>query len=419
MNMIDDSFDVIIIGAGPAGLTTALALAGSGLSILILDKAKFPRDKACGDALSGKVLDVLKKLPGNLYEEFSAFPRKMASDGIRFIAPGKQFIDVPFALNPDPSRPAHGFTFRRIDFDNLLLQKAMQVNEVTVLENVRPERIMVTHDHAVVYTTNRMFRSRIVVGSDGSHSIVKKCLIRGKPDFEHHSLGIRAYFTGISDPHPANFIELFFLKELLPDYFWIFPMYDAVYNVGLGISVRKVRKNQLNLTRLFSETIDNDPELRLRFRDARMTGIPEAHDLPLGPANHPLSGDHFLLTGDAASLIDPFTGEGIGNAMTSGEIAAGIIRKAFASKNFSSGSLKEYDRLVKNKLERELKMSRRIKRLASSETLFNFVVKKAAANREIREMFPGMYSDPAIKSKLADPLFYLRLLFKPAGNDHD
>jgi flavin-dependent dehydrogenase len=117
-----------------------------------------------------------------------------------------------------------------------------------------------------------------------------------------------------------------------------------------------------------------------------------------------------MLVGDAASLIDPFTGEGIGNAMTSGIIAADIAKKAWQQRNFSPEFLRKYDELVYKELWGELKLSRTLQKLVELPWLFNFLVNKARKNQSIRDMIGCMFEDLDMRTKLRSPGFYLRLL---------
>ena len=133
--------------------------------------------------------------------------------------------------------------------------------------------------------------------------------------------------------------------------------------------------------------------------------------LPLGSKKRDISGDGYLLLGDAASLIDPFTGEGIGNAMLSGMVAADIAEKAISANNFSKILLQEYDVTVYRKLWNELSLSKRLQNLSKHGWLFNFVVNKASRNKTVQETISCMFNDLDIRSQLRKPSFYFKLLF--------
>jgi flavin-dependent dehydrogenase len=127
--------NVLIVGAGPAGTTLSLFLSEKKISHLIIDKAIFPRDKVCGDALSGKVMDVLRKLDKNISEEInSAGQFFTGSYGVKFAAPNGKFIDIPFKKDLGALSQPPGFISKRTDFDHFLFQK-IDRKYATVIEN--------------------------------------------------------------------------------------------------------------------------------------------------------------------------------------------------------------------------------------------------------------------------------------------
>jgi len=410
--MPEKIYDIIIAGAGPAGLSTALNLAGSNLSVALIEKDSFPREKICGDALSASVMNVLKRFPDNIYQDFMDFPGKTSSNGIRFIAPDYNFVDVPFTLDASPATSYSGFICKRIDFDNFLFEKVQRYKNISVFRNFRISHAEVSNEGVIISDGKEELKAKMVIGADGIHSVIASSLSGNKFNPDHYSIAVRAYFKNVKDLHPKGYIELHFFKDLLPGYFWIFPMQNDEVNVGLGMMFNRVRKNKRNLSKTLLELIERTPELKTRFENATMTGKIEGYGLPLGPVKKIISGNRFLLTGDAASLIDPFSGEGIGNAMVSGEIAARVIKEAFLKEDFSGEFLSTYTRSIERRMGKELKISRWIQQLASLPWLFNFVVGKARKNDDLRKMLTKMYTNQEVKSELINPLFYIKLLFK-------
>lgn len=410
--MIDQCYDIIIAGAGPAGLSTALNLAGTNLSVALVDKDIFPRGKICGDALSASVMNVLKRFPDNIYRDFLDFPRKTPSNGIRFIAPDQSFVDVPFTLKENPDIPGSGFICKRIDFDNFLFEKVQRYKNISVFQDFKISHAVRSNGGVMVSDSNVELKAKMVVGADGLHSVIASSFTGNKLDHQHYSIATRVYFQNVKDLHPQGFIELHFFKEILPGYFWIFPMQNDSVNAGLGMMFNRVKKNRKNISETMLDLIEKTPELRKRFENATMTGKITGYGLPLGPVKKTLSGNRFLLTGDAASLIDPFSGEGIGNAMVSGEIAAQVIKEAFLKGDFSNEFLKTYDKIIEKKILKDLKISQWIQKLAGFPWLFNFVIRKAGKNDELKKMLTKMYSDQKVKSELLRPTFYMKLLFK-------
>jgi flavin-dependent dehydrogenase len=182
-------------------------------------------------------------------------------------------------------------------------------------------------------------------------------------------------------------------------------------NVGIGMRADKMTEKGINLKKLFEEVVSKNPAICRRFESAALQGNVSLFGLPLGSKRRKLHGDNFLLLGDAAMLIDPFTGEGIGNGMMSGMMAADVIQKALQANDCSYNTLAEYDKLLYKRLGEELQLSYRMQQLVNFPSLFNFVVKKANSNPLLRETISCMFDDIELRNRLRKPSFYLRLLF--------
>jgi len=411
----DYTTDVLIAGAGPGGATTSIFLAKEQVKHLIIDKAVFPRDKICGDALSAKSVGMLRRISPEWQQYFLADESKaVISSGIQFIASDNTVLDVPFSLKEMDENNPPGFVSRRIDFDNalasLLDQQYGQLLTGTLLENIeeRNDGLLVTVQQGGLQKT---IFTKMIVGAEGRSSMVAKKMAGHSVEPAHYSAGIRAYYKNVGGLHQQNYIELHFLKELQPGYLWIFPLPNGAANVGVGMLSKAVSAKKANLKQLMQDAINTHPNLKDRFTHAVMEGPVEGWGLPLGSRKRRLSGNRFLLTGDAGSLIDPFTGEGIGNAMVSGLVASRVIKKAVAANDYSSGLLQQYDHDLYKKLWAELKLSHYLQILTSKPRLFNFVIGKASRSKELRETISCMFESVDIRKKFTDPLFYLRILF--------
>ncbi len=407
---------VIIVGAGPAGAGISFFLSKYEIPHVVIEKETFPRDKVCGDACSGKTALVINRAnPEWLAEILNNQEQFLPSWGITFVAPNGKALDIPFTVNRTKETRAPGFTVPRLDLDSFLFSKMpspwctiYQDATISSITNAG-KQVTVSMLHASQeYTIN----APLIVGADGDKSVVRKQFMSEHTAPKTSAVGLRAYYEGITGMHNENFIELHFLPEMLPGYLWIFPLPGGRANVGVGILSERIREKKINLREQMLSAIKNNPQIAPRFANARLIDKIHGWGLPLAMQRQPLSGDNFILCGDAACLIDPFSGEGIGNALYSGMLAAMAIKEALPANNFSAPFLKKaYDDVLYKRLGDELKISATLQRLCKYPWLFNFVVNKANKSPSLRNTISCMFTDMDLREQLSKPSFYLKILF--------
>jgi len=403
-------YDVIIVGAGPAGTCAALYGHRQGLKTLLLDKSQFPRDKTCGDALSGKsvkVLDDLGLISGVDNLNGSIIKR------IIFGNPRHSECELLLDKSLNKKHITHGYVIPRIAFDNFMLEEAKKVSKYE--DGFTVNDLIFDNNNIVVGVKGRTkngeekeFRGNLVFGADGPSSIVSKKAGLYDMNMEHTAVGIRCYYENVKDL--TDQIELHYVKEMNPGYFWIFPAGQNRANIGVGLLKSIVKKEERKLSDIMLDVIDSE-NFRHRFKDAVPMEKPKGWNLPFGSIKRENHGDGFLLLGDAAGLVDPFTGEGIGNAMVSGRIASEIAARSKQDNNFTKQYLKKYDQDLWGYLGNELSTSSKLLKLAHSKFLLNFVIDRAARNKKVRDLMSGMLAEEIPKSELSNPLFYLKILF--------
>ncbi|MDU0371276.1 geranylgeranyl reductase family protein [Hymenobacter endophyticus] len=406
--------DICILGAGPGGATAALHLANAGHRCLLLDRATFPRDKVCGDALSGKVISELRRIGEELPARFAAEPIQLPSWGIDFYAPNGRRLAVPFKprYNPALDRAA-GHISKRLHFDNFLIEEVRRHPEIDFRENTdvaRHEQLPNGTWRLLAADGQEIATCRLLLVANGAQSHFARVVGGHELEPEHHCAGLRAYYRGVQGLHPDNFIELHFIKEFLPGYLWVFPLPNGEANVGVGMLTEAVSKKKVKLRERLEEILKTHPALKDRFATAERLGPVRGFGLPLGSKRRPLSGPGYLLLGDAGSLIDPFSGEGISHAMVSGRHAADWAARALAAQDFSPVFLKGYDAAVYNRLWQELRLSRAMQRLLGYPWLFNFIANRAANNPTLAETISNMFLDLDLRERLRQPSFYVKLL---------
>ena len=377
--MEKSDFDIAIVGAGPAGSTCALALKDSGLKVALLDKHSFPRDKVCGDAIGGRVNKVLNEISPELLSELNAYPSKNNSSGWKLFSPNGKTIEVNF-VNP-------GYVSKRIDFDAWLFEKVSGQKNVSVINSGISNLHAVERGIEIISEDGTKINTKLVIGCDGAHSIVAKKLAGFKVDHRHYSGAVRAYYQNVEGTSKSEMLEIHLVKGFLPGYFWIFPLHDNLCNVGFGMLSSDIKERRIDLKASLKQIIQSSPQLTDRFRNAALVDDITGFGLPLGGIRRSISGNRFMLCGDAASLIDPLTGEGIGNAMLSGVYAAKKARQCCEKNSFDANEMKGYDEAVYTKLLPELKKNLFMQRAFNRPWLINVLVNVAIASPGLKDWF--------------------------------
>lgn len=407
---------VIIVGAGPAGAGVSFYLTKFGIPHVVIDKESFPRDKVCGDACSGKTALVINRAnPEWMTEILANATDYLPSWGITFVAPNGKALDIPFSPGRTADSKAPGFTVPRLHLDNFLFSK-MASPLCTIYQQSKIENILHSNNSVTVTMTCNgdihTITAPVIIGADGDKSVVRKQFLSHNTTPKTYAVGLRAYYEGVTNMHHENFIELHFLPEMLPGYLWIFPLPHGQANVGVGILSEVIRDKKINLREQMLAAIKNNPQIAPRFANATLVDKIQGWGLPLAMERQPMSGNNFILCGDAAALVDPFSGEGIGNALYSGMLAAMAIKEALPGNDFSASFLKtNYDDVLYKRLGDELKISATLQRLCKYPWLFNFVVNKAYKSESLRNTISCMFADIDLRDQLRKPSFYLKILF--------
>jgi len=390
--------DVIIVGAGPAGSSAALGLEGSGLKVALIDRHTFPRDKICGDALSPDVVNQLATFPFQTQEALLQMPHKVVSKAVRFVSPNYTVSDVKLT-----SQGLSGYVIPRMQFDAFLVNQALQSKDVTAYFGKAVKSVNRTDGGVSVHLSDdTMLEGKMILAADGSHSIVKRSLHQEKPDKGHYCAGLRIYYEGVTGFSEDNAVELHFYKELLPGYFWVFPLANGQANVGIGMLSDYIQKKQINLKEKLHEIITTHPNVKDRFKHARPLEDVRGFPLPLGSKKRVISGDNFLLLGDAASLINPLSGEGIANAIRSGRVAADHLRSSFKNNCFSAYDNRAYDQVIYRRMWNELRMNYWVQRFMRSPKRCEWLLKYAIANPMVQDLvMSGFDAKSLLKRKSA------------------
>ncbi|BAJ30294.1 MULTISPECIES: geranylgeranyl reductase family protein [Kitasatospora] len=331
---VESTADVIVVGAGPAGASTAYWLAQAGLDVLLLEKTEFPREKVCGDGLTPRAVKQLVDMGIDVSAD-----GWLRNKGLRIIGGGVRLeLDWPdLAAFPD-----YGLVRKRADFDELLARQAQKAG-ARLYENCNVSGPVKDRAGRITGVTAKLgpdkreveFHAPLVVAADGNST--RLSLAMGLHRMESRPMGVayRTYFTSPrhDDDYLESWLELWDTrggqKKLLPGYGWIFGMGDGTSNVGLGILNSSPAFGDLNWREVLKSWCASMPE-EWGYTPDNMTEPIRGAALPMAFNRQPHYTKGLLLVGDAGGMVNPFNGEGIAYAMESGQLAAGVIVQAMA-----------------------------------------------------------------------------------------
>ena len=372
--------DVIIVGAGPGGSTTAHYLAKAGLDVLLLDKADFPRDKTCGDGLTPRALHVLEELA--VLDDLKA--KGCVMEMATVYAPSGAPISTTM-----PARgefPPYMLAVPRLVLDETIRQRALAAGanfvspvHINGLEQIAGGVRVFGKRKGQRYEAS----GRIVVIAIGAS--VKLLLDLGiLKETPPMILAARAYYEEI--PSLSGQFEFHFDGVPLPGYGWIFPLGEHSANIGAGLIPTHRQKRKISARKILEEFVEA-PFMKQMLQGAKQVGPIKGFPLRTDFASAKAVDDRIILVGEAAGLVNPVTGEGVDYALESGRLAADQIVACFQAGDFSAGMLQSYDDVLRERFQRLFVFSTRIRDWYINRPILNRLVYVANQRDNIRELF--------------------------------
>lgn len=376
--------EVVIVGAGPAGATAAMALAELGHDVLMIDRQAFPRDKACGDGIPSGAFEIMYDFGMREKVEQAGF---YPIERLRIVSPRGHIFEAPLGVGPKYGARSH--VVPRIQFDALLQEHAISMGaefcqarvEGPLMENGRVSGVQVRVNGSV-----KDIRAKIVLAADGVTSTIARAVRPDEHQDLHRAVALRAYIDDIETlPHQ---VEFHLYEGILPGYAWIFPLGEHQANIGLGMRLDKFRALKGNLKEMMKVFL-NIPMVKGRLKHGgRLTGV-TSWQLNFGSQRKlQRAFDGVMLIGDAGAFINPLTGGGIHNAMITAKLAAQTAHEAFRKGDFSRQTLQAYDEACHRELWRGMHRSFLIQRWAMRfPSLLDWVVKRAKSSGTFAQTF--------------------------------
>ena len=417
------SFDAIVVGGGPGGSAAAGYLAMENKKVLLIEKDVWPRDKICGDAVGGKSLSHVKAL--GVKEILESTPHFRVT-GIKFSSPNGKEVRVALP-EEDVQKLEAGYSLPREQFDYLLFRNTQELVRNAgghVIQDGEVREVLLKDDQAIgvqVRIGGRngeviSYFSEEFIGAAGYRCPVAKTLVEKIHDEKmldrrHYCGGYREYWENVKGCEGnVGDIEIHFVDTVIPGYFWLFPVSQNVTNVGIGMVMSLMDKQGKKLKAMQKDVIENHPIFSPRFKDAKfIEGSGKGWQLPFGSPRkgadmqpRRMAGNNIRLVGDAASLVDPFSGEGVGNALLSGKLASDHI--------IDQRPYEDYQQEIWEVLGPELTNSLRMQNMSRKKWLINWFVGKASKKPEIQEMMTEMIASKETQENLHSPLFMIKTL---------
>ena len=397
MSASESTTDVIVIGGGPAGATAATLLARAGRSVMVVDKAVFPRDKCCGDGLTTLALRELDALGF----EPSMVPSWQTVQQAWLRSPSGREVCLPM-----PSDGIFGATAPRRELDDAMLRMARDagadVREGCAVTDVTQS------DTGVEVAVDGIgsVRAKFAIAADGMWSPTRKALGLAEPGYLGEWHAFRQYATGVTGP-AAQRLYVWFEPDFLPGYAWSFPLPDGRVNLGFGV-LRDGQRTGKSMNAEWASLLER-PHIRAALGpDAQLHDRVAAWPIPAGIDRATLSAGRVLFVGDAARATDVMTGEGIGQAIVTGRLAAEAILA-------TSAVTSTYEKEVRAHLLTDHRMSKLLNSWLAHAWVARGAVRVVGTSKWTREKFARWMFEDEPRAILFTPRRWHRQLLKRPG----
>jgi geranylgeranyl reductase family protein len=398
--------DVLIVGAGPAGIAAAVPLAAAGREVVVADKAVFPRDKCCGDGLTTLALRELELLGFDP----AAVADWQVVDGAVLRSPSGREVRVPLPTGSG----TYAAVAPRLQLDDALVDVAVKAGATVIQGHGFDGSIVERGDHVELgLDGHEPIATRYVVAADGMWSPVRKALGVGEPGYLGEWHAFRQYVGGVSGSAREH-LHVWFDADLLPGYAWSFPLPGGRANIGFGVLRDGTRRIQ-DMKQLWAGLIERPHVRDALGAAARLEDRHTAWPIPAGIDRATLAHGRTLLTGDAAMATDVMTGEGIGQALLTGRLAAEAILDAGALD--PAGARRAYEASVSHHLVADHRMSARLGRVLAHERGARGAIRilESSGDWGRRNFARWMFEDEPRALALTPSRWHRRMLARPGA----
>ncbi len=392
-------YDVVVVGGGPAGSSAACTIAKSGLSVLLIDKSEFPRDKCCGDGLTTMALRLSEELGLKILNLDNL---EAVDEAVIHFPSGRRKVF------PLPGKGLFAAVVPRADYDLALIDLAREL-----LVDVR-----LGHKFSSVnFDGERTFldiegleevETSFVVAADGAWSPVRRSLNLGEDQSRGEWLAFRQYISGIETDR--NNLHVWFEKDLLPGYAWSFPLPDGKANVGFGV-LKSKHSSASEIAQLARDLLNRDSISETLGENVKLEGRQTAWPIPARISSQRLTSGPVIFVGDAAASTDVLTGEGIGQALLTGILAGEAIKSVGSQKTVAS----LYEKSVRSHLLADHRMSVALQAVLAHPAGAENALRLASLNQWSRRNFARWMFEDYPRALLLTPKRWKKGVFDSEG----
>lgn len=364
--------DVVVVGAGPSGCAAAITLARNSLKVLLIDRHELPREKICGDCITPNGLNYLEKI-GALQDVLS---EGLTLKGVKIVSGGISENKTEFKSLDYNRKFAVVIPRKNLDY---ILVKQAHASGVAVWQNTKAVKIELDRDNYNLILKNsgkhlKVTAPVVILSTGGSTELVNKFVGLNPKDYRAIGVAIRCYAETASVP--PHYMHIIADDNLWPAMGWIFPVNATTVNIGMGFYIDEKDKIGRPLSDAFNYFLNESELVKNTVKLKRVLERPRALKLLMGGIKNFNQVDSFVLCGEAAGLVNPFTGEGIGLALKSGIIAGEIVARHLNDANFNRRKMcREYYDELSREFDLYFKTATFLKRIASSRFVTKNVIR--------------------------------------------
>jgi len=397
------SYDIVVIGGGPAGASAALFLEKKGYRVALLDQAFFPRDKVCGEFISPAADDIFSDL--GILESIEAL-NPMRLCGVVISANENSCLQVDYPNTVD-GRTMTSLSVERSILDDLMINQVRNSN-IQLMEGFKVTDLLFDEGNVCGVKGHDeikkkfSIKAKIVIDGGGRNSISLRRLNLRKSSTGEGKIALAAHWEGVKELRSYCYMHISH-----PGYTGIAPVGHNRANVVLVVD--RSHLIGFNVEQFFIKTVlGNRLRKRILGGGTPVEKIRTVDSLAYSVKKINCGG--LLLVGDATGFIDPFTGEGIYLSLRSSQLAVGVVKNAFDKFDFSSRQLQRYDRIRKKEFRRKNILSKLLQCLIYKPYLCDRVVETLTTQKELSGLLIGVIGDYLPANKVVCFQYLLRLL---------